>query len=829
MTWLWTLGSDANTLRELRKRLLFITIMAGIVLFLLPRSASAATYYLDPVNGNDLNAGVSTADAWRTIEYALESGSVAQGDTLYLMAGTHNQFKSGTDNWINPSIAAGDGSGVVHFRPRPGDEGNVTISMPATTSTSIGWLRDVPGITFSWTGVTFLNDSGGSPVAADWFYVRGGTLRFTNVVIDNNNLASNAVFNYKVTAGGVVEITRSTIQNVDAYLVFHSVGGTFTMRSSVLRDSDNGILYLAGAAASPNVTIEMVNNTLYNIGSLFAFSAGLNSLTFVNNIVHFSVLTASVFNTNSTLEQWASTNVGAGFVFTHNILWYANITSMGVQPGWNSIVFNSAGSYLVKLDKTNRLVDPGFNNAPSDLSIAPSSHILGLGNNAELPGSDINGSGWAGSDIGAYAMPSSDMYQYSLIDGKVAFLGDSIFGCAGTYFGADENCVYRQFETLTGLTAVDSYVGSGTYKAAISGGRVEIGPWLADYIVDHHRPKVVFLSLGINNVYDTDSTGDNKPSNVAYQQIADVVETTMEKLDDYGVVPIWMGVLSNKDGQVEADAINDAVELYCTANGWTCGSSLDQMRLSSSWQTDYYDDNGLGGLANNAHPDKDGHELMARLAQDLYTEAMENAAPSVSDISAASESALSVPTGASCSNTRPGSAPDLFQIDRSGRNVRLYFAPAAQPYNKYIVAYGAGDSTEQFGVQFDQGYSSGVIDYIINELDPGTGYSFKVQAANGCATGGWSNVLKVGAVRSAKQSYYRIGGSSVGSGNMPLVSAPRIGKAISTPEPTSSPVNKNVDESPRANPDSNPAVPSPQPTPTKKFGGLWQWFLDLFK
>lgn len=181
-----------------------------------------------------------------------------------------------------------------------------------------------------------------------------------------------------------------------------------------------------------------------------------------------------------------------------------------------------------------------------------------------------------------------------------------------------------------------------------------------------------------------------------------------------------------------------------------------------------------------------------------------------------------------CSNTSPTSSPDLFQIDRVGRTARLYFAPAGQPYNKYIVAYGIGDSIEQFGVQFDQGYSSGVIDYTIHELDPNTDYSFKVQAANGCATGEWSNVLKAGATKSSKQSYYRVGGSSKSNANVSLISTPRTGKTVQEPKPTSTASNKNVDESSRANPDPSPAEPSPKPTPIEQSGGLWQWFWGLF-
>lgn len=198
-------------------------------------------------------------------------------------------------------------------------------------------------------------------------------------------------------------------------------------------------------------------------------------------------------------------------------------------------------------------------------------------------------------------------------------------------------------------------------------------------------------------------------------------------------------------------------------------------------------------------------------------------------VASATDSATSDSRTSGCSVEFPGGTPDLFQIDRVGRSARLYLAPAIQPYNRYIIAYGVDDRTEQFGVQFDQGHTSGVINYTINELDPNTDYSFKVQAANGCATGEWSNVLKVGAVHSAKQSYYRVGGSSVGSANKLLLSAPRISKAVSPLEPTSSPADKNIDKSPKVNPDPSPKSPSRQPTPTEKTGGFWQWFWGLFK
>ena len=182
-----------------------------------------------------------------------------------------------------------------------------------------------------------------------------------------------------------------------------------------------------------------------------------------------------------------------------------------------------------------------------------------------------------------------------------------------------------------------------------------------------------------------------------------------------------------------------------------------------------------------------------------------------------------------CSDQPPGSAPDLFQIDRIGRSARLYLAPAVQPYNKYIIAYGMDDRTEQFGVQFDGGYTTGVIDYAINELDPDTAYSFKVQAGNGCATGAWSNVLKAGAIRSAMQSFYRVGGSSggnIGMGSSPSSFTDTV--VFGSPATSPSPAVK-VTEVPKY--DTQPAQTKPMSqTPTQQNqGGFWQWILNLFR
>src|SRR5690606_26547755 len=92
-----------------------------------------------------------------------------------------------------------------------------------------------------------------------------------------------------------------------------------------------------------------------------------------------------------------------------------------------------------------------------------------------------------------------------------------------------------------------------------------------------------------------------------------------------------------------------------------------------------------------------------------------------------------------CTNQRPNGSPDLFQIDRNGSSAKVYVTAASNPYNRFFISYGVGGNTDQYAVAFDYSNASGVMDYTIQNLDPSTTYSFRVQAMNGCMPGEWSN------------------------------------------------------------------------------------------
>lgn len=96
-----------------------------------------------------------------------------------------------------------------------------------------------------------------------------------------------------------------------------------------------------------------------------------------------------------------------------------------------------------------------------------------------------------------------------------------------------------------------------------------------------------------------------------------------------------------------------------------------------------------------------------------------------------------------CTDNPPSKPPDLFQIDTSNNSATLYFAPAGNPVNKYYISYGEIKDQMQYGVEYNQNYANGVLDFTVNALSPNKIYYFKIRGGNGCMPGEWSNILKV--------------------------------------------------------------------------------------
>jgi len=110
-----------------------------------------------------------------------------------------------------------------------------------------------------------------------------------------------------------------------------------------------------------------------------------------------------------------------------------------------------------------------------------------------------------------------------------------------------------------------------------------------------------------------------------------------------------------------------------------------------------------------------------------------------------------------CGARPPDSNPFLYQVDRLGKKATLYFAPAAMPYDRYVISYGLDENAEHYNATYFISNSSGAIDYTVDLLEPGVTYYFKVMAINNCKPSGWSNVIKGEAISPylvSKRSYF---------------------------------------------------------------------------
>jgi len=189
----------------------------------------------------------------------------------------------------------------------------------------------------------------------------------------------------------------------------------------------------------------------------------------------------------------------------------------------------------------------------------------------------------------------------------MAGLGDSIMsGTAGTL----GNRYFEKFQTLTGiLPCADQYCALGGLR--IQGALLQI-----DRMMAVHGPSKVIFAIGVNNM--NISSGLDPSDGTATDWSAGII-AVMQKLIDYGVTPIWLGVESNMGNPPDTtqnDAINATVGEWCLAHGIKYGSILDYMRTlhPTDWGTYYY----TPSIANEVHPNNAGHNLMAELAAYLY-------------------------------------------------------------------------------------------------------------------------------------------------------------------------------------------------------------------
>jgi len=140
-----------------------------------------------------------------------------------------------------------------------------------------------------------------------------------------------------------------------------------------------------------------------------------------------------------------------------------------------------------------------------------------------------------------------------------------------------------------------------------------------------------------------------------------------------------------------------------------------------------------------------------------------------------------------CSDKKPASSPQLFQIDLTSSSAILNFVSAGAPLTYYYVAFGTTRNIIEYGTQFNSSIYPGVQKVTINALKPDTKYYFQIRAGNGCMPGDWSGVLLTRTGKSS-QSLKRIYYSSLRKIPDTIITTKNVSKIGDAPTPIETPI-----------------------------------------
>jgi len=199
-------------------------------------------------------------------------------------------------------------------------------------------------------------------------------------------------------------------------------------------------------------------------------------------------------------------------------------------------------------------------------------------------------------------------------------------------------------------------------------------------------------------------------------------------------------------------------------------------------------------------------------------------APTNNNSSSTSSSPVSAPT---CGDSATTGIPDLFEIRTTKNTATLFFAPPRMPYSNFYIAFSRRMDIWEYGTQYNQGYSGGVLSYTIYSLQPNTKYYFEIRSGNGCATGAWGNMM-IATTTSAGQTraYYKNAATAIVQQTKAVINnivspiKELINNLIPAQKTTTTPAPKTFTQTQTQ---TQPQT-SVQPNPKPKFCILWWCF-----
>ncbi len=313
---------------------------------------SAATYYLDAVNGNDANPGTSS-QPWKTLSKALSAET--DGDVFYLRDGNYGDFSKTLANhssWITYQNDTGHSPVLtsiylnagytayykfvgLHITPGKDNGGGLYYGVDIRNSSYV-WLVNchVTG-----TGYASGQSSTMTTSAGIRLYSTGGTTFTDQVTIDSCTIDGNnpnawgayGGFGYGISCSGYPS-DYVTINNCNISGCWHGINSIYgigwTVTNNTIHDVDCDAIRMG---ATSNTTIS--DNHLYNmLGAQFSEDTVVAAYTVASPARTITVTGSSPFS-DYTLDDKYRVRI--------------TTASGGLDPNWYSISSNTATTLVL--------------------------------------------------------------------------------------------------------------------------------------------------------------------------------------------------------------------------------------------------------------------------------------------------------------------------------------------------------------------------------------------------------------------------------------------------------------------------------------------------
>ena len=441
----------------------FIKIIRSITFFLLVsvQLTFAANYYVDAVNGNDINSGLSPSSAWQTINkvnnFSFASGDViafSRGETFTGYTLTPNRDNLTFTSYGNGDLPVIDAQNSLQFCVIWNHKNNITFSYIKFYNGTVECM-DVNNANYltidscifdgnfheaqtAYIGLSYYTHitksvfqnaaSGGVYKNPHGLYLGGGGYQIVEYSKFLNNEGDGIHINVNVNPDGGVPhpIIRDNWFEGNSQNFQDQASDSLEFYDNVIVDNPNvpyavGISFSYESAYSQycvrnsnvfNNTILMNDsNTGHNAIMIYGLSA-ITNLTFKNNIILFT-------NSNQGNGYFIYQQAGGGTVHFNNNLFFRTGGSQSNFADLQNNTYNSFSSWQSTGNDANSVwADPLLANVASKIyTLLPGSPAINLGTNLGL-NFDYNNNTFPNyrPDVGAFEHP------FVLLNTK-AFLG----------------------------------------------------------------------------------------------------------------------------------------------------------------------------------------------------------------------------------------------------------------------------------------------------------------------------------------------------------------------------------------------------------------------